>query len=1219
MIYSFGNCELDSEAYEFYRDAQKVEIERRVFDILLYLLENRGRLISRDELLDNCWPGMYVSDGTLTTSLGRVRRAVSVGQQNHEEIIKTVRGKGYRFLADVIERPSSTDKEPAPDSEANSEVDSKADSEVDSEAAPPDAPPAAVADAAAKIITEASAPLTAQRQTAALTEMRQLTVLNCVLRDTQTLLASHDPEQLHDIMQTYHSLTREVIERFDGHLVHHLQDTILVYFGYPMAHEDDAQRAIRCGLQLLEVLTPQRLNIAIGIHNGPVITKPSSDTANLTPMAAGVTVAIAEQLSRLPTLAGDAVIISEAIARLTAGHFDWQALSPLPVTGQSERLHCYQVLTDKQQTRLQVNQALRGLTPYISRSAEQALLLARWHQVCDGHGQSILLSGDAGIGKSRLLQTLAKQQEIASQQWFECQCSPYHQNTPFYPLINFLVQLLQWQDEHNAEQRLQALESFLTTYQLALDEAIPLLAERLSLTIPGGRYPPLPQDSQQQHQQLLELLVTLLLEIQQEADQPLLFVLEDLHWIDPSTLKFIDLLITQVAMLPIMVVLTARPEFKTAWTTPELLTPLSLTRFSSDQIEQMLLRITGGKILPDSVLQHIVEKADGVPLFIEEMAHNLLESGQLQETEQNFELNGALAQLSIPLTLQDSLMARLDRMGEAKEVARWGAVIGREFSYRLLATVVPFDEDLLQQHLGALISSGLIHQRGLARRASYSFKHALVQDITYQSLLKRQRQEFHQRIAKTLENRFPEHTAQQPELLARHYEAAEQLEPALRYWQQAGDKAVQGSALREALAHFSHALALLRELPVSETLLRTELALHISLGPLWDALKGQAAEEVKQTYQRADELCQQLGETTQRFPILWGLWRLHNNRADLPTARALAQQLLDLAQQQPDDENNSGLLMEARLACANNAITLGEFSAAHQHIQQGLALYQREQHQSMTVLFSGWEPGAYMLSNATFIHWFLGYPQQALQLCNEVLARARQLSEPYTLVSTLYYCAIQHILLRNIEKVQILAEELVERATKHGFSTRLYIGQLQLGWALTRQDNRAEEGFALMQEGLTASKATDNLLGFPVWHYLLVDAYVASRQYAEALPVLADTFAIIKKTRERTLLAEFHRLHGECCDQQNNPQQAEASFQQALQIAREQQAKSLELRSAMSLARLWQKQHKQHQAYEQLFSVYDWFSEGFASTDLQDAKNLLQQLTSVQTTDVSPR
>jgi predicted ATPase len=658
-------------------------------------------------------------------------------------------------------------------------------------------------------------------------------------------------------------------------------------------------------------------------------------------------------------------------------------------------------------------------------------------------------------------------------------------------------------------------------------------------------------------------------------------------------------------------VLTCRPDFVPPWNRQIPLTPLRLDRLNRSQIEQMLWRLTGGKALPALVIEQIAGKTDGVPLFVEELTRMLLESGQLQQTGQGFELTASFDQLAIPLTLQDSLMARLDRLGPGKEIAQWAAVLGREFSHELLAAAVPFAEAALQQGLEALLEAGLLHQRGLAPQARYIFKHALIRDIAYQSLLKRQRQQLHQRTAEVLEARFSEISRIQPELLAWHYTEAGCVQQALPYWQQAGVRAIGRSALREARRHLNNGLKLLRELADTPEKYHQELQFLTTLGPALVALAGQAAAEVEAVYARADQLCLLLGETGQRFAVLWGLWRYSLNRPQLQTAHDVSQQLLTLARQQQD----SSMLLEACIACGTTQWYLGNFTGTREHMAQAEALYQPEQHQALAQRFGGCDPGIYCGSYVAITLWHLGYPDQAVQRSHMTIERARQLGQPYTLAFALNFANVLQLYLRDLVSARRGAEELIALATEQGYALWLTVAGVCLAQTRILEGDVAG-GMTQLQQSVTAQLATGAELALPSWLGMLAEAYAQNGQIIKGLKALDDALAIVDKSAERQWQAELYRLKGLLL--LRHPPDADCAagekatvecLQQALAIARRQHSRALELRAAVSLAQLWQQQGMLQQAHDLLAPVYDGFSEGFAVADLQQAKALLAQLT----------
>ena len=630
-------------------------------------------------------------------------------------------------------------------------------------------------------------------------ERRQLTVLFCDLVDSTRLAQQLDPEDLRQVVLAYQAACVEVLQRFDGHIAQYLGDGLLVYFGYPQAHEDDAQRAVRTGLGILEAMRTLntrlehdqglRLAVRLGIHTGPVVVGTMGSGGRHEQLALGETPNLAARLQSLA--APNTVVISDTTYRLVQGYFTYDDLGMQGLKGIETPLRVYRVVAESPaQSRLDVA-AATGLTPLVGREHEVGLLLERWAQSQDGLGQVVLLSGEAGIGKSRLVHVLTEHVVDAGEPRLTLRCSPYHTNSAFYPVIEHLQRFLQWQRHETPAARLATLEEAIRPAGLPLVEVVPLLAALLSLPVPE-RYPPLTLSPQRQKQKTQETLVAWLLA--DAARQPVLAVWEDLHWADPSTLELLALLLDQVPTARLLLVLTCRPEFRPPWTPRSYVTPLTLTRLTRQQIEEMVLRLTGGKPVPAEVLAQIVAKTDGIPLFVEELLKTILEAGFMQENAGRYVLSGPLPPLAIPATLQDALMARLDRLAVVKDVAQLGAVLGREFSYELLRAVTPLDEATVQRALAQLVEAELLYQRGIPPQATYVFKHALIQDAAYQSLLKSTRQQFHQRIAQALEARFPETAATQPELLAHHYTEAGLAVLAISYWQQAGQRASARSA-----------------------------------------------------------------------------------------------------------------------------------------------------------------------------------------------------------------------------------------------------------------------------------------------------------------------------------------------------------------------------------------------------------------------------------------
>jgi predicted ATPase len=680
--------------------------------------------------------------------------------------------------------------------------------------------------------------------------------------------------------------------------------------------------------------------------------------------------------------------------------------------------------------------------------------------------------------------------------------------------------------------------------------------------------------------------------------------MEDLHWVDPSTLELLNLLVDQGPTARILALLTFRPDFSPPWTGRSHLTQMTVNRLPRQQAVEVIRQMAHGKDLPPEVVEQIVARTDGVPLFVEELTKMVLESGLLQEREERYELAGPLPPLAIPATLHDSLMARLDRLATVKGLAQLGATLGREFSYALLQAVSPWDERTLQRGLQQLVEAEFLYQRGLPPQATYLFKHALIQEAAYQSLLRSTRQQYHQRIAQVLEARFPEVCETQPELLAHHYTEAGLAEQAVDYWLRAGQRASERSANQEAISHLTTGLALLRTLPSTPARTQQELLLQTTLGPALMAIKGQAAPEVEQAYARARELCQQLGETPQIFPVLQGLVRFYMVRGLLQTAREVGEQLLRLAQRGHDPAQ----LLATHQILAATLFWQGECALAHAHTEQGLALYDPQQHCGHPFLY-GIDPGVNCLFYAAHSQWILGYPEQACQQYHAALTRTQDLAHAFTLVHALFHVSLGHQLRREGQAAQERAETVIALCTEQGSPLYVAWATTLRGWALTTQRQTAE-GIAQMRQGLAATRATGAEGLVPYWLALLAEACGCVGQVDEGLHLLAEALAVADTNAEHWYEAELYRLKGELLLAQSPHQHtdAEACFQHALDIAGAQYAKAWELRAAMSLSRLWQQQGKCTEARALLAPIYDWFSEGFDTADLQEAKSLLAAL-----------
>jgi len=1038
---------------------------------------------------------------------------------------------------------------------------------------------------------------------------RQLTVMFCDVVDSTKLSGQLDPEEYREVLRAYQSACVEAIQRFDGYIAQHLGDGLLVYFGFPTAHEDDAQRAILAGLGMLDAMQTLnarlgqehgiRLSIRVGIHTGLTVIGDIGAGEKHELLALGEAPNIAARIQSIA--APDTVAISADTSRLVEGYFTVDDLGRHALKGVAAPLQVYRTLRRSgAQSRLDVA-GTRGLTPLVGREQEVGLLLERWHWVKEGQGQVVLLSGEAGIGKSRLVQVLKDHVTSEPHTRLECRSSPHYQNSALYPIIDLLHRLLQWQHDASPDEKLDTLAHALSQYRLPVQETIPLLAPLLSLAIPEDRYPPLTFSPQRQRQKTFEVLLAMLLEL--SAPRPGLFILEDLHWTDPSTLELLDLLMNQIPTVSLCALLTCRPTFQPPWSSRSYLTQVTLSRLSPPQVVRMAEHVAGGKRLPAEVLRQIVEKTDGVPLFVEEMTKAVLESGVLQEVHGQYELTGSVSALAIPATLHDSLMARLDRLVTAKAVAQYAAVIGRHFSYALLHAVSQVDEPTLQRELGRLVDAELLYQRGLPPQATYLFKHALIRDIAYESLLRSTRQGYHQRVATVLEEQFPETAVTQPELLAQHCAEAGLNAQAVRYWHQAGQEAIQRSAHAEAIAHFTQGLAILKTLPHTPERARQELAFQTSLGPALMAVRGYAAEEVEHVYLRARELSQEVDDTAEHVRALMGLYVLFFVRANHEAVHALTGELLQLGQALQDPL----VLIQTYAHEGESLLWQGQFALARTHLEHAKSLY-RPQRYAPSAYFYGHHPVVQKLGILGLVLWGLGYPEHAMQQCDQALTFAQGLSHQFSLAFALSVKVQLHQLRRETNIVQEHAEALVTVSTENGFPFRAAHGSMLLGWAMVDR-GEAKAGIARIEEGLATFQTTGARLQSSWWLGLRAEAYGKLGQREEGLTVLAEALRAVDDTGEHFYEAELQRLRGEFLLQlsSDNQREAETCFRQAMPIAQNQQAKAWELRTATSLARLWQQQGKIPEARDLLAPVYTWFTEGFDTADVQDAKALLDE------------
>jgi class 3 adenylate cyclase/tetratricopeptide (TPR) repeat protein len=1048
------------------------------------------------------------------------------------------------------------------------------------------------------------APAAPASQASASAERRQLTVMFCDLVGSTALSARLDPEDMREIIGAYHRRCAEAIVKAGGFVAKYLGDGVLACFGYPRADEHDAERAVRAGLALVEAVPKLAtaagapLQVRVGIATGLVVVgdligagaAQEEEVVGETPNLAARLQALAEP---------GTVVISSSTRKLTGGLFDYRDLGAVALRGFVERVPAWQVLgASGAENRFQALRA--STTPLVGRGEEIELLLRRWERAKTGEGSVVLISGEAGIGKSRIAQTLLERLSGEPHTRLRYFCSPHHQDSALYPSIAQLERAAGFRRDDTDAQRLEKLEAVLALATDELGEAVPLLADLLSVPT-GKRYPALDLSPQKRKEKTLHVQLAQIEGL--AARQPVLMLFEDVHWADPTTRESLDALIDRVPALRVLVIVTFRPEFTPSWVGRAQVTLLSLSRLPPRQGAEMIARVAGGKALPKEIADEIADRTDGVPLFIEELTKAAVESALLEDRGDRHVATGPIAPLAIPTSLQASLQARLDRLAPMRNLAQIAAALGRHFSHELISAVAAMPPRQLEDALAQLVQAELIFRRGTPPDAEYTFKHALVQDAAYGTLLRSRRQQLHARIAATLEDKFPEIAAAQPALLARHCAEAGLTEKAVVYWLKAGQQALKRSAMTEAVAQLRKGLDALAGLPDGTWRRQQELGLQIALQPALTATKGFAAAEVGETIGRARALAEQTDRPEYVVPLINGQWAFHLIRSEHKLALSLAEQIEKIG----EARNDVAVQLQGRRANGLTRCYLGEFVAARALLEQcqGLSDPANRGTRTTGAGLTG-DPYANMLANLAVALAHLGYVDQARARLDEALSEARRLKRAHTLAAVLSCATWMDWIARSPERQQ-RAEELLALATEHGFPYFSGYAAIFRGASLTAL-GQARDGLSLITEGLVSVRATGAVAGTPVALMSLAAAHAMLGQPVEGLDCLAVAAGIIETTEERTTEAELHRLRGDLLNATGDPAAAELAYRQALEVAQRQSAKLLELRASIGLARLWRAEGRRGKAGDLLAPIYGWFTEGFDAPDLKEAKALLDEL-----------
>jgi class 3 adenylate cyclase/predicted ATPase len=1036
-------------------------------------------------------------------------------------------------------------------------------------------------------------------------ERRQLTMMFVDLVGSTALTAQLDPEDMSKVIRAYQNAVAGEITRFEGHVARFMGDGVLAYFGWPRAHEDEAERAVRAGLAIVAAVARltggfEPLKCRIGVASGLVVvgelvgkgTAQEEHVVGETPNLA----------ARLQAVAGpDMVIIAESTRRLLGRMFEIVDFGPQTLKGIGDPVRAFAVRGERSSESRFAARSGDKLLPIVGRDQELALLIERWRQARSGDGQMVLLVGEAGIGKSRILQALIDAADGDDHVRIRYQCSAYHADSALYPSIQQLTLAAGIGTGDTAETKLDKLERLLAKAGTDAGGAAPLIAALIGL--PGeDRYGQLGLTPQQQRARTLDELIRQLVGLARR--RPVLWAIEDAHWIDPTTQELIELALDRVANSRILVVLTARPTFERGFGGHPITTRLTLNRLGYEQMVKIIGRITGGKELPAALVHEIAGRTDGVPLFVEEMTKAVLESGQLRETETRWVLDGPLKGLAIPTSLNNSLMARLDRLQSVKQVAQTAAVIGREFDHGLLVAIAPLLGPELDAAVDRLVEAELVFRRGAPPDATYLFKHALVRDAAYESLLKSRRQELHGEIAHALEKRFPEIARGQPELLARHLTKAGKPDAAVPYWQRAGERAARASANAEAAAHFRQAIVLLEGLPVSKERDRLELQLQTELAGCLFATEGYAAAATVATVTRAHELSERVGDPTLLFPVLYGKWVYNIVCAKHPRALEIADRFLQLAQGQAD----TSLSLIGHRMRGTSFFNLGRTTEAAAELEQTLALYQPDRHAGLAFQY-GQDQRASGLTVFALGQWELGFPDRAHAAVAEAIAHARRSSHANSLAYALCWGGIVlHYFLGDLDMVGQHARELADLVDRDGMAMWQAYAHVAAGWRLARV-GEANPGIAMIQKGLAELEATGTVYWRPFTLLLLAEAYLVHGAIDNALAALEEALAASVRQQELWLEPELHRRRGGVLlNGTAGVVEAQACLETALAIARRRQTHAWELRAACDLACLLAEQGKRGEAHNLVAAVHGRFTEGFETPDLKEAKALIEKL-----------
>lgn len=1032
-------------------------------------------------------------------------------------------------------------------------------------------------------------------------ERRQLTVMFCDLVGSTALSDQLDVEEYREVILDYQQVAEAVIKRYGGHVAQYLGDGLLVYFGYPQGLEDAPKAGVRAGLGILEAVANANqqwkaagkttIEVRIGIHTGIVVVDDH--------LALGDTTNIAARLEGLAPSNG--LVISPKTLKLVKGWFEVKSIGEHQLKGIAKPMEVFQVLHESgARTRLEVAKG-KGLSPLVGRDKEHQLLRERWNLAKSGKGNLILLNGEAGIGKSRLVDMLKEEIAQEPDSWLtEIRCSSYHQNSSFHPIIELLENVvLQYEQEEAIESKLTKLEGFLLQSGMDLSIGMPLFAEFLS--IPSEKHPPLVMSPIAKKQRIMESITQGLLH--RAAIQPVLLVVEDLHWADASTLEWLQSFLEQLPSQPIITLCSTRPGFQPTWIGRTEVTQITLHRLSVEEVEHICQFYSKGKALPAEILEQVNAKTEGVPLFVEELTKMILESGFLIETESQYKLDGPLPALAIPSTLQDSLLARLDRMSAVKEVTQLGAVLGREFTFHLLKAILELEESELHRALSQLVEAEILYRIGIGKNKGYQFKHALIQDAAYESMLKSQRQQLHRKVARVLETQFSETTAGQPEQVAHHYTNGGLPLKAIPLWLKAGQLASQKHANAEAIAHLEKGMTLLDHIEEEEERKNLELDFVLTLGGASIVFYGYTHSKVGEIFNRAKEIAQSIKVSPKLALILYNLQTYYMLSEKHDSSNELVQYELQLGKEEANGYLFK-LIGKASLGVAN--VNLGNFELANDSLLEAIELYDP----ANPIPYELTPGGDVKINAASWRSLSLqisGYADQAKAISEKHLDLTKDFKDSRTLYHLYVWAAWRSLIAKEWKTGANILQKYIPIAKEFGDPFFILAAEGFYNTALSFQGDKSalDKLSSLLNVALKMGATTF----YSVFYPFICDGYYRFGDYITCKSLIEESLAHLNETGSHFNTAEFYRIKGLNLQALQEPDTiVEKNLVQALELSRKQSAKTYELRAAADLARLWREQGKAKEGYDLLKGVYDWFTEGFDSVDLREAKTLLDEL-----------